>query len=389
GAWRRHLLDDPKISCSDQATTIIAELAAAHCLSSIHNLLRWLQDIGNHVQVPSVDDETLLSLVVRCRGMMGKDIHINFMIMINFMTLVCKCQSIRLKTGLHLKGIYENEVKDRPSETKVTYRTFLEWHATGSKFIAIACGGSIYALVLISGLGLRVSITSMVGTTHLHLADMLQSPPKDSPQRKLILEHIVPTITHMHLSYPFSMTSMFSHALIERFSISKDIDCTDFSASDRFFDAIIQNDLHRLPLHTVNHSELYGGLNAPTDIQPWLLEKEGIHTNHGQVIPYISQDLQQHRCIYGTISKVYGELFEWVRQLMENYLQEEFEMLMEVASVLPGNALPPVILFISLMININVRTKAHRDSGNWHLCLVIPIGHFEGGALCLLENGLV
>lgn len=87
-------------------------------------------------------------------------------------------ESIRLKTGLHLKGIYENEVKDRPSETKVTYRTFLEWHATGSKFIAIACGGSIYALVLISGLGLRVSITSMVGTTHLHLADMLQSPPK-------------------------------------------------------------------------------------------------------------------------------------------------------------------------------------------------------------------
>lgn len=74
---------------------------------------------------------------------------------------------------------------------------------------------------------------------------------------------------------------------------------------------------------------------------------------------------------------------------MENYLQEEFEMLMEVASVLPGNALPPVIPFISLMININVHTKAHRDSGNWHLCLVIPIGHFEGGALCLLENGLV
>ncbi|KAG2046155.1 hypothetical protein BDR06DRAFT_1014974 [Suillus hirtellus] len=166
GAWRRRPLDDPRISCSDQATTIIAELAAAHCLSSIHDPLRWLQDIGNFVQVPSVDNESLLSLVVRCRGMMGKDIHINFMIMINFMTLVCKCQSIRLKTGLHLKGIYENEVKDRPSETKVTYRTFLEWHATGSKFIPITCGGSIYALVLIAGLGLRVSIASMVGTTH-------------------------------------------------------------------------------------------------------------------------------------------------------------------------------------------------------------------------------
>jgi hypothetical protein len=74
---------------------------------------------------------------------------------------------------------------------------------------------------------------------------------------------------------------------------------------------------------------------------------------------------------------------------METYLQEEFEMLMEVASVLPGNCTSPVTPFISLVININVSTKAHRDSLDRRLCLVIPIGHFEGGALCLLENGLV
>jgi hypothetical protein len=68
------------------------------------------------------------------------------------------------------------------------------------------------------------------------------------------------------------------------------------------------------------------------------------------------------------ISRVYGELFEWVRQLvsisesecfcepyiicvcqMENYLQEEFEMLMKVVSILPGNAVLPVVPFISLV----------------------------------------
>ncbi|KAG1781466.1 hypothetical protein EV702DRAFT_962312, partial [Suillus placidus] len=263
-----------------------------------------------------------LSLVVRCRGMMGKDIHINFMIMINFMTLICKCQSIHLKTGLHLKGIYENEVRDHPSETKVTYRTFLEWHATGSKFIAIACGGSIYALVLMAGLGLRVSITSMVGTMHLHLADMLQSPPRDSPQRKLILECIVPTIARMHLSYPFSMTSMFSSALIERFSISKDIDCTDFSASDRFFDVIIQNalsplcrnghvwhaciapvpsDLHRLPLHTVNHSELYG-VGRP--YSPLLSDIEEDEITHIVISTTFDPTSAQNKCFKPSHDKV-------------------------------------------------------------------------------------
>jgi hypothetical protein len=85
--------------------------------------------------------------------------------------------SIRFKTGLHLKGIYEREIKGRPL-CGVSYRTFLDWHSIGSKFIAIASGGSIYALVLIAGLGLRVSIASMVGPTHLHLADMLRSPSK-------------------------------------------------------------------------------------------------------------------------------------------------------------------------------------------------------------------
>ena len=36
------------------------------------------------------------------------------------------------------------------------------------------------------------------------------------------------------------MSSMFSSALIEKFSVSKSIDCTDLMASDCFFDAIIQ-----------------------------------------------------------------------------------------------------------------------------------------------------
>ena len=123
------------------------------------------------------------------------------------------------------------------------------------------------------------------------------------------------------------------------------------------------------------------GIEAPIDVQPWLLEKEGMCTNHGQIIPYISKDLQDHQQIYGTIARVYADLFEWVRQMvctsilgtcasralhclsqMETYLQEEFELLMEVASVLPSNCSSPVAPFISLVVNVNVRTKAHRDS---------------------------
>jgi hypothetical protein len=44
------------------------------------------------VQTPYVEDESLLSVVARCRGIASKDICTNFLVMVNYMTLVCKCQ---------------------------------------------------------------------------------------------------------------------------------------------------------------------------------------------------------------------------------------------------------------------------------------------------------
>ena len=92
GSWQRCPADDPKISCSDQAITIIAELASANCHSLIYKPLRWLQDIANNLHTPSVDDESLLSVVARCRFVSSQDVCVNFMIMVNYMTLVFKCQ---------------------------------------------------------------------------------------------------------------------------------------------------------------------------------------------------------------------------------------------------------------------------------------------------------
>lgn len=45
--------------------------------------------------------------------------------------------------------------------------------------------------------------------------------------------------------------------------------------------------------------------------------------------------------------------------------------------------------FTSLVMNLNVRTEAHRDKWDKSLCLVLAIGDFSGGALVLKEQGLV
>ncbi|KAG2140567.1 hypothetical protein DEU56DRAFT_755185 [Suillus clintonianus] len=125
GSWHQHRYNDPKITCSDEAAMIIAEFASAYCNSTVHSPLSGLQDIANHVQTPCMEDKSLISVVVQCRGIASKDIHANFLVMINYMMLVY-------------------------------------WHAIGRKFIALASGGSIYILVLISSLGLRVSVASML-----------------------------------------------------------------------------------------------------------------------------------------------------------------------------------------------------------------------------------
>lgn len=62
---------------------------------------------------------------------------------------------------------------------------------------------------------------------------------------------------------------------------------------------------------------------------------------------------------------------------------------MQFIDNLPGNAQSTVFPFASLVININICTKAHRDKKDQTICLVVPIGEFEGGDLVLYEQGLV
>ena len=54
---------------------------------------------------------------------------------------------------------------------------------------------------------------------------------------------------------------------------------------------------------------------------------------------------------------------------------------------LPGKQCPLVAPFSNLVVNL--ATKAHRDVMDKEFCLVMPIGDFEGGDLCLYEPGLV
>ncbi|KIK35671.1 hypothetical protein CY34DRAFT_95687 [Suillus luteus UH-Slu-Lm8-n1] len=132
------------------------------------------------------------------------------------------------------------------------------------------------------------------------------------------------------------------------------------------------------------------GAGAPTHIHPHEMTRVDVsRTNHTQCLPYASKDILEHQELYNNVQATFSELFEWLEHVMKTHLPEEYEVIVELSQNLPGGECSPVAPFLSLVINLNVTTEAHRDRFDKDLCLVLPIGKFKGGALVQFEQGLV
>lgn len=77
-----------------------------------------------------------------------------------------------------MSALYKSDVSPIQGISKPSLRAFLTWIAAGSKYAAVAGGGSIYALVLIAGLGLKASLDTMDGNVPFDLANALRHPEK-------------------------------------------------------------------------------------------------------------------------------------------------------------------------------------------------------------------
>ncbi|KAH9917570.1 uncharacterized protein B0H18DRAFT_883715, partial [Fomitopsis serialis] len=132
------------------------------------------------------------------------------------------------------------------------------------------------------------------------------------------------------------------------------------------------------------------GHSAPADIPPALLSRAGCtQTNHGQFLPYMSRDMEDHQTVYQSLKSVFADVFGWIDDQLQMFLPGEYERLEATAAILPGNNVSVVSPFVGLVVNLNVVTRAHRDSKDDGVCLVLPIGEFDGGELCLVEPGLI
>jgi len=124
------------------------------------------------------------------------------------------------------------------------------------------------------------------------------------------------------------------------------------------------------------------------------------------MLPYISNDMAEYGQLFDSLVKTFREVFMWIENVVsalfsfnvfaranlcqfEVHLSDDNELLAQVTDSLPGGVISEVMPFILVVLNLNVRTEAHRDKWDKNLCLVLCVGNFSGGSLMLKEQGLV
>ncbi|KAG0699446.1 hypothetical protein DFH29DRAFT_1001957 [Suillus ampliporus] len=150
---------------------------------------------------------------------------------------------------------------------------------------------------------------------------------------------------------------------------------------EKVAEKVLESSFHCLHFSIWNRYATKGD-QAPTDIHPHYMSREDVSwTNHSQTLPYQSRDILEHQQLYDNILLAFGELFEWIDDVIKKCLPTEYEVLVELAQDLPGGEVSPVMPFLSLVVNLNVSTLGHRDRFDKDFCLVLPLGDFKGGAL--------
>ncbi|TFY80523.1 hypothetical protein EWM64_g3489 [Hericium alpestre] len=138
----------------------------------------------------------------------------------------------------------------------VSYNTFLDWHSKGSKYAAMASGGSVYILVLIAGLTLQEKLHHIDKLSPSTMANLLHCPPPGTQDVGIIIcSKIIPAILYLSQILPLNLTGLFLPEDLQPWNFPPSLDGFNLHYSDRFFEII--------PFKYV-----FPDLDVPMDIDP-------------------------------------------------------------------------------------------------------------------------
>ncbi|KAJ7865066.1 hypothetical protein B0H13DRAFT_1560761, partial [Mycena leptocephala] len=131
------------------------------------------------------------------------------------------------------------------------------------------------------------------------------------------------------------------------------------------------------------------GYTAPKGTHPDLLCKyHRGRCNITQRVPHQSKEILKNPAEYALLAEAFTDLFEFLRVALKEYLPEDTVELSFYAEQIPLQASSPCYHFGGFVINFNAFNWAHQDKNDKRMCLLLPLGRFTGGQLCLIEVGL-
>jgi hypothetical protein len=78
-----------------------------------------------------------------------------------------------------------------------------------------------------------------------------------------------------------------------------------------------------------------------------------------------------------------------VHDIVALHLPQEYSHIKAFVDVLPLNEHPTAYPFPGFVLNLQVSTEAHLDSGDSTVCVVIPFGSWKNGGIVLYEARLL
>ncbi|KAF8911455.1 hypothetical protein CPB84DRAFT_1841968 [Gymnopilus junonius] len=106
-------------------------------------------------------------------------------------------------------------------------------------------------------------------------------------------------------------------------------------------------------------------------------------------VPRLSKEIKDNQEVYQMLLDALCPVFEWIYTTLKHLFPDTFLSLSISVQFLPNSTMSPMYPFAGFILNINVSTCMHRDTGDKDICLVLVISDCVGRELVLVEPSVV
>ncbi|KIM44289.1 hypothetical protein M413DRAFT_25716 [Hebeloma cylindrosporum] len=218
-------------------STTSRDIVAAPTSSTVQAVLDSLQrNTLLHSPETAMDKDSLATLAGRCALADQATQAADLVYMLSCIALRAKVISISWQTSTPKTTILKR-IKWAPKH----WKTLERYVSDGGKYTLFAGAGSIFFLVIIAAAGLQGKIRKLTHDVVMRLQHLIRCPDPNIPLGKAMMNDIIPAIAALRKNNRITFISLFNNNLLLSHGTPPDIEASDFTKSDEFFDSLTFN----------------------------------------------------------------------------------------------------------------------------------------------------